>query len=189
MKKTWVISLVLVVTAVVGFACGGDDPTPTTRPTATSPAPTATSPAPTSTSPADVAPTATTAAPSGGGSVTLEIGSASSDDLTFHNDSLTASAGAEVILTFSNNAITQQHNWVLVRDGTKDAVASAGLVAGPAANWVSPDDANVVVNTRLIAPGESDQITFTAPEAGTYQFMCTFPGHNLTMFGTFEVTS
>ena len=188
MKKTWVLPLVLVVTAVVGLACGGDDPTPTTRPTATLPAPTATSPAPTATSPADVSPTATTAAPSGGGSVTLEIGSVNSDILEFDTSTLTASAGAEVTLTFSNNAVSQQHNWVLVKDGTKDAVAMAGMTA-PTTNWVSPDDANVITNAPLIAPGESANITFTVPSAGKYQFVCTFPGHNLTMFGTFEVTS
>ena len=197
MKKTWVLSLVLVVTAVVGFACGGgDDATPTTPPTSTSPAPTATSPAPTATSQSvpdatatSPAPTATSPATSGGGSVTLEVGSASSDSPEYNTESLTASAGAEVALTFTNNAVTQQHNWVMVRDGTKDTVAAAGLAAGPANNWVASDDANVIANTKLIASGESDQITFTAPEAGTYQFVCTFPSHNLTMFGAFEVTS
>ena len=30
-------------------------------------------------------------------------------------------------------------------------------------------------------------VKFTAPSAGTYQFVCTFPGHNFTMFGDFTV--
>ena len=62
MKKTWALSLLLVIVAIVGFACGGDAATPTIPPTATSPAPTATSPAavdPTATSPAVMDPTAT----------------------------------------------------------------------------------------------------------------------------------
>jgi azurin len=112
----------------------------------------------------------------------------SSDDLQFANESLTASTGANVVLTFNNKATTQQHNWVLVQNGTKDTVATSGMSAGPASDWVSQDDANVIVHTKLTVAGESDQITFTAPAAGTYQFVCTFPGHNLTMFGTFEVT-
>ena len=194
MKKTCFLSLVLAMTAIVGFACGGGDAAPTTRPTSTSPAvvdPTATSPAvvePTATSQAVVEPTATSPAPSDGGSIVLEIGSVNSDILEFDTSTLTASAGAEVTLTFSNNAVSQQHNWVLVKDGTKDAVAMAGVTA-PTTNWVSPDDANVITNAPLIAPGESANITFTVPSAGKYQFVCTFPGHNLTMFGTFEVTS
>jgi len=43
-KKTWALSLVLVIVSVVGFACSGDAATPTRPPTSTSPAPTATSP-------------------------------------------------------------------------------------------------------------------------------------------------
>jgi len=191
-KKTWFLSLVLGVTAIVGFACGGDDAVPTTLPTSTSTTvvdPTATSLAvidPTATSQAVVDPTATSPAPSDGGSVVLEIGSVNSDILEFDTSTLTASSGAEVTLTFSNNAVSQQHNWVLVQDGTKDAVATAGMTA-PTTNWVSPDDAHVITNAPLVAAGESAQITFTAPAAGKYQFVCTFPGHSATMFGTFEV--
>lgn len=192
MKQTWILSVVIAMTAIVGFACGGgDDATQTTPPTATSPAPTATSPAivhPTATSPAVEDPTATSPATSNGGRTILTIGSVSSDNLGFSTETLTASAGSRVILTFNNNANTQQHNWVLVQNGTKDTVAAAGLAAGPANNWVAPDDANVIANTKLIAAGESTEVTFAAPTAGTYQFACTFPGHNLTMFGTFEVT-
>jgi cytochrome c oxidase subunit 2 len=50
-KKIWVLSIVLGLTAIVGFACGGDEAAPATT----------TSPAPTVTSPAMVEATATTA--------------------------------------------------------------------------------------------------------------------------------
>ena len=59
--------------------------------------------------------------------------------------------------------------------------------AGPDNNWVPPGDPRVIANTVLIGPGESTEVTFTAPESGTYQFVCTFPGHNFTMFGDFVV--
>ncbi|MQG65022.1 MAG: azurin, partial [SAR202 cluster bacterium] len=39
----------------------------------------------------------------------------------------------------------------------------------------------------LLDPGASGEVTFTAPASGTYQFVCTFPGHNFTMFGDFIV--
>ena len=117
---------------------------------------------------------------------THEIASASSDEFVFTIDTMTAKAGEEVTVRFANNAVTQQHNWVLVQGGTKDDVAVAGLV--DPVNWLSPDDPNVIASVNLISPGESAQVTFTAPEAGTYEFVCTFPGHNATMFGTFEVT-
>ena len=116
---------------------------------------------------------------------THEIGSASTDEFLFTIDSLTAKSGEEVTLRFSNNAVTQQHNWVMVQDGTKDEVATAGLV--DPVNWLNPGDPNVIASVRLLNPGESVQVTFTAPAAGAYQFVCTYPGHNATMFGTFEV--
>ena len=201
MNRTLAVSLVLVMVAIVGFACGGGDSEETSSADAgTGSGVMATLPSsygsagstlpemsgsPTQPpAPAVKAPVTST-----GDSVVLEIGSVSSDGLEFDTDVLAASAGAEVALTFKNNAVTQQHNWVLVKNGTKDAVATAGLTLGADNGWIPPDDPNVIANAGLIAPGESAQVTFTAPSAGTYQFVCTFPGHNLTMFGTFEVNS
>ena len=67
MKKIWVLSIVLLITAAVGLACSGDATVPTKPSTATSPAPTATSPAMT-------APTATSPVQTGDGSGDSEQG-------------------------------------------------------------------------------------------------------------------
>ena len=177
MKKHWVLYVGIAMIVIASFACnGGSEPEPTRTPT----------PPPTATTPAMVDPTATSAAPSGNG-VTLSLGSVNSDDLVFGTEFLTASVGATVTVTYTNNAVTQQHNWVLVQNGAKDDVAIAGAAA-PDTDWLQPNDPNVIASIRLLDPGESGQVTFTAPAAGTYQFVCTFPGHNPTMWGTFEVT-
>ena len=47
----------------------------------------------------------------------------------------------------------------------------------------------VIVRTQLLGPGESETVEFTAPAAGTYTFLCTFPGHNLNMRGVMTVES
>ena len=186
MKKQWFLYFGIALIAIVGLACGGgSEPEPTTAPTST-PSPTATTPAvvePTPTSPPMVE---TPSAPTGDG-VSLSLGSVNSDDLVFGTESLMAVTGSTVTVTYTNNAITQQHNWVLVQNGTKDDVALAGASA-PTTDWLQPDDPNVIASIRLLNPGESGQVTFTTPAAGTYQFVCTFPGHNATMHGTFEVT-
>jgi uncharacterized cupredoxin-like copper-binding protein len=39
----------------------------------------------------------------------------------------------------------------------------------------------------LLNAGASEEVTFTAPAPGTYEFVCTFPGHNFSMFGDFTV--
>jgi azurin len=81
------------------------------------------------------------------------------------------------------------HNWVLVHSADLTAVANVGLTAGPANNYVQPGDKRVIAHTKSIGGGESDTITFsTAGLAGqSLMFLCTFPGHNALMRGTFKV--
>lgn len=109
------------------------------------------------------------------------------DALTFTEESFDVNAGDAVTLNFVNSSATNQHNWVLVRDGTKDLVATNGTAAGPVNGWLDPADADVLAATALLDPGASEELVFTAPAAGVYQFVCTFPGHNITMFGDFIV--
>ena len=118
---------------------------------------------------------------------TLEI-SVNDDFFEFDQDQLQVAEGDEVALCFRNVSVINRHNWVLVREGTKDGVATQGLEAGPDNDYVQPGDPDVVARTDLIKPGEVGEARFTAPPAGPYQFVCTFPGHNFTMFGDFMVT-
>jgi azurin len=129
-----------------------------------------------------------TPVPSGGsgGAVALAI-DVDGDLLAFTTDSLSAEAGSDVVVTFNNSSGVNSHNWALVEAGTKDDVATAGLAAGQDNNWLPSGDSRLLGATVLLGPGESGQAEFTAPAAGDYQFVCTFPGHNFTMFGTFTV--
>jgi azurin len=36
---------------------------------------------------------------------------------------------------------------------------------------------DVIAHTGLVGPGETVEVTFKAPAAGTYTFLCSFPGH------------
>ena len=42
-------------------------------------------------------------------------------------------------------------------------------------------------HTRLILPGETERLTFEAPAAGSYPFVCTYPGHWRVMNGVMHV--
>ena len=110
------------------------------------------------------------------------------NNLKFNTAKFSARAGSEVTLKFANVSTINQHNWVLVPAGAKDTVAAAGVAAGPANGWVATGDARVIAKSRLLDPGANDEVRFTAPSAGAYQYVCTFPGHNFTMFGDFVVT-
>ena len=104
------------------------------------------------------------------------------DTLQFDTDKLAAVAGTEVVLAFHNASTINQHNWVLVKNR---ALIMTRLARPP--DFVDSDDPNVIAHTRLLDPGETGEVRFTAPPAGTYQFVCTFPGHIFTMFGDFIV--
>ena len=81
------------------------------------------------------------------------------------------------------------HNWVLVNAADYNAVANAGLSAGLANNYVAPGDKRVIAHTRVVGGGESASVTFPATrlkKGGDYKYLCTFPGHNALMHGTFK---
>ena len=47
-------------------------------------------------------------------------------------------------------------------------------------NYLPPDQADkVIASIAMLGPGESGSATFVAPAAGTYDYICTFPGHCL----------
>lgn len=137
--------------------------------------------------PGAIAPSEATAPGGALAGVILDIG-ALGDQLKFDKDKFNVKAGEAVVLRFKNNATALQHNWVLVAAGAKDAVATAGTAAGPANDWIPRGNPQILAYTRLLNKGETGEVRFTAPEAGAYQFVCTFPGHNFTMFGELAVT-
>lgn len=103
----------------------------------------------------------------------------------YDKTTLTVPAGQQITLTFNNNSAGQSHNWVLVNGGDDVAqrVDDAGIAAG-APNYIVPGP-DVIANTAMLSGGGDETITFTAPAAGTYTYLCTFPGHYTTgMKGT-----
>lgn len=110
--------------------------------------------------------------------------------MTFNKTALSVPTGAEVHLTLKNTATmaTLPHNWVLVNPGTEASVAAAGLKMGEPAGYIDVRNKDALVHTPLAKPGETTDVTFTAPEAGTYPYICTVPGHYMTMKGVLTVT-
>ncbi len=109
------------------------------------------------------------------------------DTFEFDTSRLTASARSEVALTFHNASTVYQHNWVLVRSGDRESVVEDGLAAGEENGWVPPDDERILAQVQLLGPGQTEEVRVSL-EPGLYEFVCTFPAHNLTMFGDLEVT-
>lgn len=188
-KSLLILSAMLSAVMLLAIACGSDeaDPNATVTPAPPATVPVgdrATEPPP----PPTAMPAADTPVPSGGTGGTVELAvDVQGDALQFSVASLSATAGSDVVVTFNNSSSVNSHNFAIVEAGTKDAVATDGLAAGQDNNWLPSNDSRVIGATILLGPGESGQATFTAPAAGAYQFVCTFPGHNFTMFGEFTV--
>jgi azurin len=150
------------------------------------PAPTATR-APTAT-PAPTAAPALPAAPAPKGQP-VALGT-NGGEWQFDTAALELAAGEDIVLTFNNGAKTTAHNWLLVSGGDDIAteVNAAGMASGEAAGYI-PDDTRIIARTAgLVKGGQSEIVTFTAPAAGTYIYLCTFPGHfDLGMKGVLTV--
>lgn len=105
------------------------------------------------------------------------------DRMQFGITEFTVAAGSEVTIIFNNTGSMPKeamgHNLVVL-DQSVDAMAFATASTGHAQNgYVSPDyQDRVLAFTQVLGPGESETITFTAPdEPGDYPFVCSFPGH------------
>lgn len=123
-----------------------------------------------------------------GGAANLNISTAG-EALQFAPAALSATAGQQVQVTFKNGSSAQKHNWVLVKGGDDVAqkVDDAGATAGDAAGYI-PTDPNIVSSVKLLDGAATGNASFAAPAAGTYTFLCTFPGHySAGMKGTLTV--
>lgn len=177
MMGLMVFSGIIGVTLMLSLACGGAAPPAATTAPAATVRPAATTPPAAATQPPAAVACAADARVIG------PVG----ETLKFDKEKLTAKAGSAVTVCFKNISTVNQHNWVLVKQGTKDTVAVAGIAA--AATGYVPVSPDVLAKTALVNAGQNGVATFTAPAAGKYQYVCTFPGHNATMFGEFEATT
>ena len=114
------------------------------------------------------------------------------NEMRYEQTSFTVQAGQEVTIVFENTATTpaMQHNVVVLNsndDAVVNRVGQAALTAGADADYI-PEDEAILAHTALAQPGETVQVTFTAPsEPGQYRYICTFPGHYMLMQGTMTV--
>ena len=83
-------------------------------------------------------------------------------------------------------ATVMGHNIVITSTADYMAVGAAGMSAGPASNYVPPNDARVIAASKIIGGGEETTISFDASKleaGGNYTYFCSFPGHFVIMSG------
>lgn len=121
----------------------------------------------------------------------VQVNLTGNDLMQFNLNEIKVKAGETVRLTLKHvgelpeNAMG--HNFVLLQKGT-DVIDFAQKAATASGSEYIPEGTDkVIVNTEMIGGGEETTIEFTAPEAGTYDYICSFPGHYVQMQGKFIV--
>ena len=115
---------------------------------------------------------------------TVEI--SANDEMKFDKIEIRVKANEKVTLTLKNVGKmpiqSMGHNFILLNDQAN--LAEFSKKANTSQPDYIPDDMTsvIVAHTKLLGPGESDTIEFTVP-AGTYTYICSFPGHYPSMMG------
>lgn len=109
-------------------------------------------------------------------------------EIAFEPKTLTIPANSRVKLTLKNEseADGMLHNFVLVELGSGQEIATAGIKAGEENEFV-PDDKRVIAYSEVSKMGETVTLEFDAPKAGSYHYICTYPGHYPNMIGRLNV--
>lgn len=118
----------------------------------------------------------------------ITINMATKPGLKFDTELFEVKPGAKVKLIFNNND-DMLHNLVITKPGKGDEVGQLAMdmgLNGTNAGYIPSTDA-VLFHTCLIQPETSQTIYFTAPKAGDYPFICSFPGHSFVMKGVMRV--
>ena len=108
------------------------------------------------------------------------------DKMRFDMTAFDVSPGQKVSITIKNVGTTPKfsmgHNLVVLdKQITEQNIQSKFLDPASTAastDYVPAGDKNVLAHSKLLGPGESDTVTFTAPFVpGQYLYVCSFPGH------------
>ena len=112
---------------------------------------------------------------------------AASSSLEFLPSTIVVKQGRRVTLRLENVGGTLPHNFVLVKDEDDlDALAMAAMQEG--GNYVPKDmKEKLLAFTTLASPGQTVEVTFVAPPAGAYTYVCLVSGHSGMMLGSLRV--
>ncbi len=110
------------------------------------------------------------------------------DQMQYNKNELTALANKTITLTFKHTGTLDKnvmgHNFVLLKQGTDINAFAQKAIEAKATDYIPKSEiASIIAHTKLISGGESDTITFEIKDKGTYDFICSFPGHVAMMKG------
>ncbi|MEC3905679.1 azurin [Tamlana sp. 2201CG12-4] len=113
------------------------------------------------------------------------------DAMQFNKKEIKVKAGEKVKITLRHvgkmDKNVMGHNFVLLKAGVDLIAFGTKAATAKETEYIPEGGADVIAYTKLIGRGETAVVEFEAPEAGTYDFLCSFPGHYALMKGKFIV--
>ena len=113
------------------------------------------------------------------------------DMMQFDKKEIRVKAGKKVKITLRHTGKMDKnvmgHNFVILKTGVDIMVFGGKAAVAKDSEYIPDGGKDVIAHTKLIGGGEIAVIEFDAPEVGTYDFLCSFPGHYALMKGKFIV--
>jgi len=116
------------------------------------------------------------------------------EEMRYDTPRIVVPTGKPIEIIFENPDV-MPHNLVVVQPGARERVATAALALPPehldrrGRAWVT-ESREIVAATKLLEYGQSETLRIPAiSEEGVYEFVCTFPGHWMLMWGQLIVTA
>ncbi|WP_303319218.1 azurin [Flavivirga abyssicola] len=113
------------------------------------------------------------------------------DLMQFDKTEIRVKAGEKIKLTLRHKGKldinVMGHNFVLLKKGVDLAGFAVKAATAKDNQYIPKKTKDVIAYTSLIGAGQTTSVEFIAPEAGVYDYICSFPGHYGMMKGKFIV--
>jgi len=117
----------------------------------------------------------------------VNVNMITSDRMKFNLRKITVKAGQKIKLTLTHTGKLDKrvmgHNVVFLKQGVKTSAFASKAAAAKENDYIPEGTSAVIAYTKMLGGGETTTIEFTAPAAGTYDYICSFPAHYAMMKG------
>lgn len=123
---------------------------------------------------------------------TIKLELKANDKMEYNKDKLYVGEGQTVVLTLKHTGNmskeTMGHDFILLDHGASGSRFAKKANKATDNHYIPKNETDhIIAHTPLIGGGESARISFEAPDRGSYEFLCSFPGHYPSMHGKFIV--
>ena len=115
------------------------------------------------------------------------------EQMRFNTARLVVEAGKPFEILFENSDV-MPHNLVFSLPGSREEIGTDAQSMSPEkidaqGRAFVPANPKIIAASKLLEPGKSERLKMTAPtQPGSYEMVCTFPGHWMVMWGKLIVT-